>query len=151
MKNRVGTTKLKRQQRKMMLFSPHNPFPGKQTLGFQTPHQLPPHGRPRCWPCGLPVGRKWWVEQQHLCSGYTPTSAFQWHLQEMTTAREAHYWIIKSDHTSSPKSSCNLERDYQHYFSWSSPLVFISVPPINLECLILNLSDCKHQMTTSAL
>jgi len=58
-KHRLRTTKLKRQQKEIKCFSPHNPFPDKQTSGFQIPHRLPPHGRPRYWPCGPPVGRKW--------------------------------------------------------------------------------------------
>lgn len=58
-KNRRCTTKLKRQPREIKFFSPHNPFPDKQTSGFQIPHRLPPRGRPRYWPCGLPAGRKW--------------------------------------------------------------------------------------------
>ena len=80
-KHRLRTTKLKRQQKEIKCFSPHNPFPDKQTSGFQIPHRLPPHGRPRYWPCGPPVGRKWWDERQRLCSRYTPASAFQSHLQ----------------------------------------------------------------------
>lgn len=61
--------------------SPHSPSPDRRTWGFQNPHQLLPHGRPVCWPCEPPGERRWWDALLHLCSGCTPASASQWHLE----------------------------------------------------------------------